>query len=130
MAETSVRRLELEANLAEVSSARRFIRTNLADVSESVSADAQLIVSELVTNAVEHGFGGPVVVELHRDADDVSLTVESVGLARTVGDVAEWHVAPAEHITGRGLGIVREVAKRVDVHRANGRLVITAHLTI
>jgi anti-sigma regulatory factor (Ser/Thr protein kinase) len=128
MTDGRVMRCELEADLAEVGTARRFVRANLSDVSDELNADAQLVASELVTNAVEHGTGGPVVVALSRDRAAVALTVESVGPAPEVGAVDEWEVAPVEQITGRGLGIVRSIADRVDVYRRDGRLVITASL--
>ena len=123
-----VMRCELEADLAEVGTARRFIRANLVDVSPGLNADAQLVASELVTNAVEHGAGGPVIVAIRCDDASIALTVESVGPAPDVGDVENWEVAPVEEITGRGLGIVRSIADRVEVRRRNGRLVITACL--
>lgn len=125
-----VMKCELEADLAEVGTARRFIRANLADVPDELNADAQLVASELVTNAVEHGTGGPVVVALRRESESLALTVESVGPAPEVGAVDEWEVAPVEEITGRGLGIVRSIADRVDVSRRDGRLVITACLAV
>jgi anti-sigma regulatory factor (Ser/Thr protein kinase) len=121
-------RCELEADLAEVGAARRFVRKNLADVPDALNADVQLIASELITNAVEHGTGDRVIFALRLDDDAVSLTVESVGPAPNVRDVNTWRVAPAAHITGRGLGIVRSIADRVEVSRYNGCLVITASL--
>ncbi len=123
-----VMRCELEADLAEVGTARRFVRTNLVDVPGSLNADVQLIASELVTNAVEHGKGDRVAFALWCDQGAVALTVESIGPAPNVGEVDEWEVAPAEQITGRGLGIVRSIADRVEVSRRNGRLVITARM--
>jgi anti-sigma regulatory factor (Ser/Thr protein kinase) len=129
MADMGAMRLELTASLAEVAVARRLVRDHLTDVPDSVSADAQLIASELVTNAIEHGDGGPVIVELEHRTSEVALRVESVGVAPAVGGAAAWDVAPAEQLTGRGLGIVRAVAERVEVHRTNGRLVIVARLT-
>lgn len=123
-----VMRCELSADLAEVGAARRFVRMNLADVPDELNADVQLIASELVTNAVEHGTGDRVAFALWRDQGSVALTVESIGPSPNVGDVDDWEVAPAEQITGRGLGIVRSLADRVEVNRQNGRLVITASL--
>ena len=128
MANVRVMRCELDADLAEVGAARRFVRRNLIDAPAELAADAQLVASELVTNAVEHGTGGPVVFELMCDDHVVALTVESVGPAPGVRDVDEWQVASVERITGRGLGIVRSIADQVVVSRRNGRLVITARL--
>jgi anti-sigma regulatory factor (Ser/Thr protein kinase) len=130
MAETSVSRVELDADLVEVAAARRFVRAMLGDVPPAVSADAQLIASELVTNAVEHGRGSSVIMELHRRDAEVDVMVESVGPAPDVGEVEQWRVASVDEITGRGLGIIRNVASRVDVRRVRGRLVITATLAI
>lgn len=129
-AETSTRRVELDADLAQVATARRFVRAALDDVSPTVNADAQLIASELVTNAVEHGRGTSVVIELQRRAAEIDVTVESEGPSPGVGAVEEWRVASVDEITGRGLGIIRNVAKRVAVRRVHGRLVITATLVI
>ena len=123
-----VMRCELKADLAEVGAARRFVRKNLAHVSDALNADAQLIASELVTNAVEHGRGNRVAFALECGDDAVALTVESIGPAPNVGEVEDWEVAPVEHVTGRGLGIVRSIADRVEVSRFDGRLVITASL--
>ena len=123
-----VMRCELKADLAEVGVARRFVRKNLADVPDSLNADAQLIASELVTNAVEHGRGDRVAFALQCRDGAVAMTVESIGPAPGVGDVDEWEVAPVDHVTGRGLGIVRSLADRVEVTRFDGRLIITASL--
>lgn len=122
--------VELQADLAEVSTARRFVRANLPDVPDAVSADAQLITSEMVTNAIEHGVGGPVIVVVSRREHFVALTVESVGPAPGVGAVDEWKLAAADEITGRGLAIVRAIADDVEVIRSPGRLVITATLAV
>lgn len=123
-----VMRCELQADLAEVGAARRFVRKSLADVPDALNADVQLIASELITNAVEHGTGDRVSFVLRLDDGAVALTVESIGPAPNVRDVGSWQVAPAAHITGRGLGIVRSIADCVEVSRRDGRLVITAKL--
>ena len=49
------------ADVAELAAARRFVRRSLSsEVPERVVHDAQLVVSELVTNAIEHGHGDAV----------------------------------------------------------------------
>ncbi len=121
-------RVRLSADVSEVAVARHFVRSSLDGVSPTLSADAQLIVSELVTNAVEHGQGGSVVVELHLNGTHVAVVVESTGPSPNVGDVSEWHVAPVDQISGRGLGIIRSVADHVEIIRQDGRLVISASL--
>ena len=123
-----VRTVRLMADVAEVAVARRFVRSSFADLSPTLSADAELIVSELFTNAVEHGVGGSVVVELHRNATDFAIVVESVGPSPNVGEVSEWHVTSVDQLSGRGLGIVRSVADHVEIVRQDGRLVISASL--
>jgi len=130
MTESDLMSVELAPVLAEVSTARRFVRASLTGVSDAVASDAQLIASELVTNAIEHGVGGPVTMAVHLGDDVVSLTVESIGPAPNVGAVEEWRLAGVDEITGRGLGIVRAVADDVSVSRSPGRLVITASLKL
>lgn len=130
MGSTDVVRVELDAELGEVATARGLVRTHLPDLPDRVGQDAQLVLSELVTNAIEHGRGGPVVVALDRSADAVIVTVESVGPAPRVGAVDEWRVAGAHETSGRGLGIVRAVADSVDVLKSPDRLAVTARLDI
>jgi anti-sigma regulatory factor (Ser/Thr protein kinase) len=61
-----VHKLELPADAASCSSARRFVQDVLTQESEQLRADALLLVSEVVTNAVLHA-GGPICVEvLHK----------------------------------------------------------------
>lgn len=130
MGGTDVLRAEFDRELREVATAREWLRTHLPDLPPDVSRDAQLVLSELVTNAIEHGTGDPVVVSADRRPDAVVLTVESVGPAPSVGAVDSWRVAEAHEVTGRGLGIVRAVADSVDVMKTADRLVVTARLDV
>lgn len=124
-------RLELAADLANVSAARRFVRQRLEGrVPADVSADLQLATSELVTNAIEHGATGPVVVLIAPSATRTSITVVSHGQAADVSDDPDaWHVAEPEQIFGRGLGIVRELADDVTVAKSTDGLTVTVSRT-
>ncbi len=116
----------LPADVSEVSTARRFVRRELVDRADpDVLGDLQLIASELFTNAVEHGTDTEVEVVVEVDDGDVDVTVRSGGPA-DVGPAADWVVADAASITGRGLGIVRELADELIVERADDAFVVTA----
>ncbi|MFG2194207.1 ATP-binding protein [Streptomyces sp. NPDC048639] len=104
-----------------VGAARRLTRSALdvwrvgGDAAETVV----LVVSELVTNAVEHAHP-TVVLHLHRDAGSrVWVGVTDGGPAATEGP---WTAscAPDEH--GRGMGIVDAVAaaRGFAIHRDGG----------
>jgi anti-sigma regulatory factor (Ser/Thr protein kinase) len=80
----------------------------------AVTADAELLTSELVTNAVVHGTG-IVTVAVECDAD---------GVAVAVGDESETRPArrPAsvDAVGGRGLTIVARLARAWGVRDGDG----------
>jgi anti-sigma regulatory factor (Ser/Thr protein kinase) len=94
--------------------ARQFATTVLtaSDAPTQVVRDFTLVVSELVTNFVEHSIGKPVEV-IVGVADPEWWEVEVIGGAgvdsKRVPDPGTWKLAPAERISGRGLGIVRQL---------------------
>lgn len=119
--------LRLAADVTQIAVARRYVRTELGDrVPADVVADLQLIASELVTNAVEHGAAASVRLGVACDADVAAVWVRSDGPSPNVGPVETWRVAGEDEITGRGLGIVREVADEVEVDKRGSTLIVTA----
>lgn len=101
--------LSVTATAAACTVARHWTTTELVRLGVTSSAlrdDAELVVSELVSNAVQHGLA-PIVVSLLRG--DAGLTV-------SVGDSAEppylFGSRPADPTAsrGRGLAIVATVA--------------------
>lgn len=119
--------VELAADFISVSAARRFIRENAEGFSmpPAASADLELMASELVTNAVEHGVGSVVRISLDCRDGTAVLTVESVGPSGAVGPTSTWEVADADAIAGRGLGIVRALATDLAVTQSSDRLTVT-----
>jgi serine phosphatase RsbU (regulator of sigma subunit)/anti-sigma regulatory factor (Ser/Thr protein kinase) len=103
-----IARLPLERDARNVSIAREFITTNLHDwqVDDDTAFDAELVVSELVTNAFVHA------------QTEAMLTIRSTG-ARLFLEVHD-HIATAprprnalpEDTNGRGLAIVATLATR------------------
>ena len=85
--------------------ARRFVAETLqGEVSEPLLADALLIASELVTNAVLHG---GTVARLDVRADDRSVTISVTDRAPALPEVRD----PGPSATsGRGLRIVEALS--------------------
>ncbi len=120
--------VELEAHMANVGAARRFVRQELEGrVPEEAVSDLMLATSELVTNAFEHGSRQPVRLTVRSATGEASITVVSGSEGGHVPDVASWVTARADRISGRGLGIVREIADDIDVDRSAGSVAITVH---
>jgi anti-sigma regulatory factor (Ser/Thr protein kinase) len=120
--------VELEAHMANVGAARRFVRKELEGrVPDEAVSDLMLATSELVTNAFEHGSPQPVRLTVRSNRDEASITVVSGGENGRVPDVDEWSTARADRVSGRGLGIVREIADDIDVERLEGSVAITVH---
>lgn len=101
----TVSRVErLSASTESPALARSLIRSELADCDDEAVAAAELIISELVTNAVLHG-SEPIELELQHEADFVRAAVTDGGAGHPVPrNPQEWD----PH--GRGLLIVRSLA--------------------
>ena len=94
-------RVELAAEPASVQEARRFVSGLLrAHGLANVADDAELVVSELATNAVTHA-GTPFTVTVHRDALRLLVTVQDGTSERPV-----LVKAGVTETRGRGLAIV------------------------
>jgi serine phosphatase RsbU (regulator of sigma subunit)/anti-sigma regulatory factor (Ser/Thr protein kinase) len=85
--------------------ARRFVRETLRSWkipgSDELAADAELLTSELVTNAVMYA-GTPVQVTCRADSSEVEVSVLDWQPARTITGCPD-RVVPADRIMGRGL---------------------------
>lgn len=81
-----------------------------------VARDLTLVVSELVTNFVEHSSGHRIDV-IFDMRDPRWWAVEVIGGAgaadKRMPEPATWTLASAEDISGRGLGIVRQLVDDV-----------------
>jgi anti-sigma regulatory factor (Ser/Thr protein kinase) len=92
---------------------------------EHVIEDMRLAASELAANGVEHGDGTGVTVAV--DCDDTwwTLQVESSAADHSAPTRPDrWVVAPAEAVSGRGLGIVRRLMDDVEAWSRRGTIVI------
>lgn len=117
---------ELAPEPTALAEARAAVRDWAADAlgmpaGEELVDVLQLVVSELVTNAIKHG-AGPITLRLRADegADEVVLGVHDHG-----GLLPERRGGPDHVPHGRGLGIVEQVARSWEVLRdgAGGKTV-------
>lgn len=94
---TASQKIELPGDVASCSTARRFVGETLAEASDDLRADASLLTSEVVTNAVLHATGR------------VTVEVQQKGNAYRIAVSDESRTPPAEKgyraddATGRGL---------------------------
>ncbi|HMK96626.1 MAG TPA: SpoIIE family protein phosphatase, partial [Acidimicrobiales bacterium] len=102
-----------------VPKARRFARANLTEEMDEVASDAELVVSELVTNAFLHG-EPPITVSLVSMPERLRVEVEDSGERMPV----PWQ-RTGEAMTGRGLSLVRTLCCAWGVERLarGGKLV-------
>ena len=98
----------LPADASSARAARRFVRESLSPwgISAAVIEDAQLLVSELTTNAVRHGQGAITVT--------VTLTVTTlrVGVQDASDVEPQRRVADLQDEGGRGIWLVDAMSTR------------------
>lgn len=104
----------LDAAALSARMAREAVRgvCSAASVSPPTTETAMLLISELVTNAVVHGSGRPVLdIDVQPDVLRVTVTDEATGTPRLLRD------RPLLGESGRGLQLVEALAARWGTHR-------------
>lgn len=110
-------RIELAAFARPVSAARRAVADHCRGrVPTHVIDDLRLVVSELVSNVLEHG-GGPqgLTLEVTVRSREIDVQVTGIGDRRRVPPSSEWRIPPPLQRTGRGLALVRRLSSWVTV---------------
>jgi anti-sigma regulatory factor (Ser/Thr protein kinase) len=85
--------------------------------------DVALATSELVTNALEHGSGGPVEVTVSTSDDAVEISV--ISPSHVPPGRPSQQPAPASDVRGRGLRIVAAIADSVLIGGGDDRVSVT-----
>ncbi|HUC04183.1 MAG TPA: ATP-binding protein [Acidimicrobiales bacterium] len=97
-------KLELAADAASCAVARQFVRHVLGPSADDLDADASLLITEVVTNAVLHA-RGPLTVEVRQKGTAYRISVSD--RSRTPPEEKRYRVDDA---TGRGLGLLNCLA--------------------
>lgn len=123
-----------ECTLVAVPSSARAARDFISEYLQklhapaAVIADCQLAVSELASNVIAHGEGSEFSIAI--DASDPQWWLVEVASNMVTGATnmllpESWVVTGADHISGRGLGIVRrlmtDIVVTIDVGRVSTR---------
>lgn len=109
--------LELKRNPQEPARARAFVAEHLAGCSADTRDDAVLLVSELVSNVVQHG-ALPARMSLEFRATRLHVIVEDSGSGIPHSHGLPDPLAP----TGRGLVIVAAIAAAWGISTAAGQV--------
>jgi serine/threonine-protein kinase RsbW len=116
--------LQVSAEPEQLSSIRASLRTWLAQagVQSSEAAEVILAAGEACANAIEHAYD-------HADATGtVAVEAKFVGdteIVVAVRDSGRWRDGTASDNRGRGLGIMRALASKVDVSRGDRGTTVT-----
>ncbi|HVS69325.1 MAG TPA: ATP-binding protein [Mycobacteriales bacterium] len=114
--------LLVNPGLDGVRAARRLTSATLKGLPDNLAADAELVVTELVTNAVLHG-APPICFRLHGRRDRVRVEVVDGGRAVPVRGRGT-----TEGMTGRGLAVIESLANSWGVEPADDGKLVWAEL--
>jgi anti-sigma regulatory factor (Ser/Thr protein kinase) len=112
----TILRVDIPRDRRAPSRARSAIDSLTGQVNDSIVPDAKLLVSELITNSVKYGHGGPVTLEVTSE-DPNSMRVEVID--QGVGFVPIARDKPKTEVGGWGLHLVESLSERWGVHEGS-----------
>ncbi|MEM8902176.1 MAG: ATP-binding protein [Actinomycetota bacterium] len=103
----------------------------VAGAPDELVGDAELVSSEILTNAVDRRPGADVRILLRSHPPEVTLTVSNSGTADQLPPVHTWAgLTQAADARGRGLPIVAALAERIQVVDHDGWTSVSCGWTI
>jgi anti-sigma regulatory factor (Ser/Thr protein kinase) len=114
--------LLVDPGLDGVRAARRLTSATLQGIPDELASDAELVVSELVTNAVLHG-EPPIEFRLSGRRDRVRIEVADAGQSMPLKGRGS-----SEGMTGRGLAVVESLTSAWGIEPAAGGKLVWAEL--
>jgi len=110
---STILKVDISRDRRAPSAARSALDSLTGQVNPALLPDAKLLVSELVTNSVKYGGGGPVTLAATSE-DPNTLRVEVID--QGVGFVPVARSKPATEVGGWGLHLVESLSDRWGVH--------------
>jgi anti-sigma regulatory factor (Ser/Thr protein kinase) len=107
---------ELPAQATSAAIARRYVAGHCADLSDQLVADALLLASELVTNAVRHGLP-TITIQVLRGPSSIRIAVHDLGAALPPPGTGAADSGSPLRSSGRGLLLVDSLADSWGVAR-------------
>ena len=123
----SDRSLALEAHgVDDVAAFRHAVAEFLGrrGVPSTVVDDLELVISELVTNAIVHQRSDHAVSLRVELTESIDVEVSNYGSAAAIPSVEDWRVASPYEMSGRGLGIVRRLCDDAVIRQDGDRVVV------
>ena len=112
----TILRVDIPRDRRAPAKARSALDSLTGQVNPELIPDAKLLVSELVTNSVKYGHGGPVTLEVASD-DGQRLRVEVID--QGAGFVPIARAKPKTEVGGWGLHMVETLSDRWGVHEGS-----------
>ena len=85
-----------------------------------------LAISEIVTNAIEYGAGGPVEITIETDHGvQIAVAADSTGIP-----LPPTEPIPTTSVRGRGLHVVQALADQVSIDVRSGRVTVTCRFDL
>ncbi|MDL5160559.1 ATP-binding protein [Actinomycetospora termitidis] len=97
-------------------------------VGDQVREAAEIVVTELVTNSVEHATSASVVSVERRDTT-LLMTVRDYGVGHRIPEAPSWVAPPTSSPRGRGLAMVAAVSREWGIRRHPDGTTIWAEMT-
>ena len=113
---STILRVDIPRDRRAPAKARAAIDSLTGQVNPAVVPDAKLLVSELITNSVKYGDGGPVTLEVTAE-DPTHMRVEVIDDG--VGFVPVARTRAATEVGGWGLHLVETLSERWGVHEGS-----------
>ncbi|MDQ3178361.1 MAG: ATP-binding protein [Actinomycetota bacterium] len=104
--------------------------TGSLSLTADASMDLALLADELVANAMRHGDGEQVRLEVWVDDGDVVVRASNEVGVSSLQPVETWRLPGADAESGRGLGIIRRLCYSIAVSNLDGWVSIECRLQV